>query len=164
MVARARKYHQEVTGARGPIISAHTDKQDWETGLQEAGVELRRPAVQSWLENQAIILKTYIRFCSGTIVNYISPPQMFKYFAPDLRRRGAANQHLRLARPGGPGLRPAADIQGRCRYKIAPNSSFNLAGSEPQDRPDGAAHFCPHLGGGGAVQGIAVTSMLCRII
>jgi len=52
VVARARKYHQEVTGARGPIISAHTDKQDWETGLQEAGVELRRPAVQSWLENQ----------------------------------------------------------------------------------------------------------------
>eukprot|EP00090_Calanus_glacialis_P001001 TRINITY_DN10726_c0_g1_i1.p1 TRINITY_DN10726_c0_g1~~TRINITY_DN10726_c0_g1_i1.p1 ORF type:complete len:667 (-),score=208.06 TRINITY_DN10726_c0_g1_i1:229-2229(-) len=51
VIARARKYHQEVTGAKGPVIEGHTDPETFEQGLKEAGVEVEKPAVQDWLEN-----------------------------------------------------------------------------------------------------------------
>merc|ERR1719244_2452255 len=51
VIARARKYHQQVTGAKGPVIESHTDPEEFEQSLKEAGVEVEKPAVQDWLEN-----------------------------------------------------------------------------------------------------------------
>jgi len=51
VIARARKYHQEVTGAKGSIIEGHTKPETFEQGLKEAGVEVEKPAVQNWLEH-----------------------------------------------------------------------------------------------------------------
>ena len=38
VIARARKYHQEVTGERGTVIEAHVDKETFKQDLKEAGV------------------------------------------------------------------------------------------------------------------------------
>ena len=43
MIAQARKYHQEVTGVKGPVIEGHTDPETFEKGLKEAGVEVEKP-------------------------------------------------------------------------------------------------------------------------
>merc|ERR1719244_1499291 len=51
VIARARKYHEQVTGAKGPVIESHTDPEQFEQSLKEAGVEVEKPAVQDWLEN-----------------------------------------------------------------------------------------------------------------
>ena len=51
MIARARKYHQEVTGEKGTVIEAHVDKETFTQDLKEAGVEVERPAVQNFLEH-----------------------------------------------------------------------------------------------------------------
>jgi len=51
VIARARKYHEQVTGAKGPVIESHTDPEEFEQSLKEAGVEVEKPAVQDWLEN-----------------------------------------------------------------------------------------------------------------
>ena len=51
MIARARKYHQEVTGVKGPVIEGHTDPETLKKGLKEAGVEVEKPVVQDWLEH-----------------------------------------------------------------------------------------------------------------
>lgn len=51
VIARAHKYHQEVTGAKGPVIEGHTDPETFEQGLKEAGVEVEKPAVQDWLDH-----------------------------------------------------------------------------------------------------------------
>ena len=51
VIARASKYHQEVTGAKRPIIESHTYPGTFEQGLKEAGVEVEKPAVRDWLEN-----------------------------------------------------------------------------------------------------------------
>lgn len=51
VIVRARKYHEEVTGAKGPVIESHTDPEIFEQSLKEAGVEVEKPAVQDWLEN-----------------------------------------------------------------------------------------------------------------
>jgi len=51
VIARARKYHQEVTGAKGPVIEGHTDLQTFERGLKDAGVEVEKPVVQDWLDH-----------------------------------------------------------------------------------------------------------------
>lgn len=51
VIARARKYHQEVTGERGTVIEAHVDKETFKQDLMEAGVEIEKPAVQNFLEH-----------------------------------------------------------------------------------------------------------------
>ena len=51
VIARARKYHQEVTGERGTVIEAHVDKDTFKQDLMEAGVEVEKPAVQNFLEH-----------------------------------------------------------------------------------------------------------------
>eukprot|EP00092_Neocalanus_flemingeri_P028909 GFUD01031392.1.p1 GENE.GFUD01031392.1~~GFUD01031392.1.p1 ORF type:complete len:675 (+),score=189.08 GFUD01031392.1:55-2079(+) len=51
VIARARQYHQEVTGVKGPVIEGNTDPGTFEQGLKEAGVEVEKPAVQNWLDN-----------------------------------------------------------------------------------------------------------------
>lgn len=51
VIARARKYHQEVTGEKGTVIEAHVDKETFTQDLKEAGVEVERPAVQNFLEH-----------------------------------------------------------------------------------------------------------------
>ena len=51
MIARARKYHQEVTGERGTVIEAHVDKETFKQDLREAGVPVEVPAVQNFLDH-----------------------------------------------------------------------------------------------------------------
>ena len=51
VIARARKYHQEVTGEKGPIIEGHVDKETFKQDLAEAGVEVEKPAVKEFLEH-----------------------------------------------------------------------------------------------------------------
>ena len=51
VIARARKYHEQVTGAKGPVIESHTNPGEFEQSLKDAGVEVEKPAVQDWLEN-----------------------------------------------------------------------------------------------------------------
>ena len=51
VIARARKYHQEVTGERGTVIEAHVDKETFKQDLREAGVEVEVPAVQNFLDH-----------------------------------------------------------------------------------------------------------------
>ena len=51
VIARARKYHQEVTGEKGTVIEAHVDKETFTQDLKEAGVEVEKPAVQNFLEH-----------------------------------------------------------------------------------------------------------------
>jgi len=51
VIARARKYHQEVTGAKGSIIEGNTELETFQQGLKEAGVEVEQPAVQNWFES-----------------------------------------------------------------------------------------------------------------
>lgn len=51
MIARARKYHEQVTGAKGPVIESHTGHEEFEQGLKDAGVEVEKPAVQDWLDH-----------------------------------------------------------------------------------------------------------------
>ena len=51
MIARARKYHQEVTGEKGTIIEGHVDKETFKQDLAEAGVEVEKPAVKEFLEH-----------------------------------------------------------------------------------------------------------------
>ena len=50
VIARARKYHQEVTGEKGTVIEAHVNKETFKQDLLEAGVEIEKPAVQNFLE------------------------------------------------------------------------------------------------------------------
>lgn len=51
VIARARKYHQEVTGERGTVIEAHVDKETFKQDLKEAGVPIEKPAVQNFLDH-----------------------------------------------------------------------------------------------------------------
>jgi len=51
VIARARKYHQEVTGEKGTVIEAHVNKETFKQDLLEAGVEIEKPAVQNFLEH-----------------------------------------------------------------------------------------------------------------
>jgi len=51
VIARARKYHQEVTGERGTVIEAHVDKETFKQDLREAGVPVEVPAVQNFLDH-----------------------------------------------------------------------------------------------------------------
>jgi len=51
VIARARKYHEQVTGAKGPVIESHTGHEEFEQGLKDAGVEVEKPAVQDWLDH-----------------------------------------------------------------------------------------------------------------
>ena len=51
VIARARKYHQEVTGERGTVIEAHVDKETFKQDLREAGVPVEKPAVQNFLDH-----------------------------------------------------------------------------------------------------------------
>merc|ERR1719445_2723922 len=51
VIARARKYHEQVTGERGTVIEAHVDKETFKQDLREAGVPVEVPAVQNFLDH-----------------------------------------------------------------------------------------------------------------
>merc|ERR1712106_660893 len=52
VIARARKYHQEVTGVRGHVIEGQSDPKSFEKRFKDAGIKVEGSReVQDWLEN-----------------------------------------------------------------------------------------------------------------
>jgi len=51
VIARARKYHQEVTGHCGSVIEGHVNPVMFENRFKAAGIKVGKPEVEQWLDN-----------------------------------------------------------------------------------------------------------------
>merc|ERR1719209_1204214 len=51
VIARARKYHEQVTGAKGPVIEGRMAPETYEAKLEAAGVPSEKPDVKQFLDN-----------------------------------------------------------------------------------------------------------------
>jgi len=68
VIARARRYHEEVTGMKGQVIEGHVPPETYEAKLEAAGVPSEKPDVKQFLDNM-----TYDRFGVIHLFNWARP-------------------------------------------------------------------------------------------
>jgi len=86
VIARARKYHQEVTGVRGHVIEGQSDPKSFEKRFKDAGIKVEGSReVQDWLDNMTYDKKGLIHLFnwSGLIDIEILLQDIFK--VPNLK-------------------------------------------------------------------------------
>jgi len=83
VIARARRYHEEVTGMKGQVIEAHVTPETYEAKLEAAGVPSEKPEVKQFLDNM-----TYDRFGVIHLFNWSRPwPELLEdqFRVPNLK-------------------------------------------------------------------------------
>jgi len=86
VIARTRKYNQEVTGVKGRVIEGQADPDTFKSRFKRAGIQVEgRPEVQDWLENMTYDTKGLIHLFnwSGLIDVNILLQDMFR--VPNLK-------------------------------------------------------------------------------
>merc|ERR1719239_1733270 len=83
VIARARRYHEEVTGKKGQVIEGRMAPETYEAKLEAAGVPSEKPDVKQFLDNM-----TYDRFGVIHLFNWARPwPELLEdqFRVPNLK-------------------------------------------------------------------------------